>query len=250
MGRLSLNQLASLTYESFRALASDPELSEHERVGFPDSYRAGKVDVIVADIVGKLFPGANPGGRYVEIGPGCSSLPIRLVEFARERGWSVVLVDSKEMLSCLPDWPGVVKVAGKFPEEEAKLPSLCGKMDRVLAYSVVHYAFAEGQLERFVDAALDLLAPGGRLLVGDVPNESKRQRFLASPSGQEFARQFATEHGDTSPGDHGRLIEVDDRVFFRLLERARLRGFDAYWLPQAELLPMANRREDLLFVRP
>jgi hypothetical protein len=39
-------------------------------------------------------------------------------------------------------------------------------------------------------------------------------------------------------------------VVFALLQRARLAGFDAYVLPQDPALPMANRREDVLIIRP
>ena len=44
--------------------------------------------------------------------------------------------------------------------------------------------------------------------------------------------------------------EIDDTVICALLTRARASGFDAYVMPQAADLPMANRREDLLFSRP
>ena len=44
--------------------------------------------------------------------------------------------------------------------------------------------------------------------------------------------------------------QVDDAVVFSLLQRARAQGFDAYVLPQKVNLPMANRREDILIVRP
>jgi hypothetical protein len=43
---------------------------------------------------------------------------------------------------------------------------------------------------------------------------------------------------------------IDDSVMMALTMRARLSGFDAYILPQAVDLPMANRREDILIVRP
>lgn len=250
MGKLSFEELASLSFESFRRLALDPELSEHERVGFPDVYRAGKIEAIAGDIAGKLFVGAAQGGVYLEIGPGSSSLAVRLIEMARERGLAVYLVDSPEMLAGLPDGPDVVKVAGKFPDVASELEGIRGQVQCALAYSVAHYAFAEGMLEAFVDSVLELLAPGGRFLLGDIPNESKRMRFLRSPRGAEFARRFLATYGANSAIDRGKLAELDDRVLLKLLERARQEGFDAYLLLQAPELPMANRREDLLFVRP
>jgi len=44
--------------------------------------------------------------------------------------------------------------------------------------------------------------------------------------------------------------QIDDAVMFLLLQRARAQGFDAYVLPQAANLPMANRREDILITCP
>ena len=45
-------------------------------------------------------------------------------------------------------------------------------------------------------------------------------------------------------------IDIDDAVVFALLQRSRLAGFDAYVVPQDSALPMANRREDILIIRP
>ena len=46
------------------------------------------------------------------------------------------------------------------------------------------------------------------------------------------------------------IDKIDDSILVSLLLRARGQGFDAYLLPQRPTLPMANRREDLLIVRP
>ena len=40
----------NLSYEDFRRMAGDPELSVHEKIGFPDSYREGYEEVIFSDI--------------------------------------------------------------------------------------------------------------------------------------------------------------------------------------------------------
>ena len=43
---------------------------------------------------------------------------------------------------------------------------------------------------------------------------------------------------------------IDDSVVAAVLSRARLQGYDAYVMPQSPDLPMANRREDILIIRP
>jgi hypothetical protein len=96
-----------------------------------------------------------------------------------------------------------------------------------------------------------LLAPGGQILIGDIPNISKRKRFFASGSGLRYHQEFMKT--DQCPEVKFNTIEhdqIDDAVVFSLLQRARAQGFDAYVLPQASNLPMANRREDILITRP
>jgi hypothetical protein len=47
--------------------------------------------------------------------------------------------------------------------------------------------------------------------------------------------------------EHGR---IDDAVVLSILSRARSEGYHAWILPQASLLPMANRREDIIIKKP
>lgn len=245
------SRFARLSFEDFRRLAKSPDLSEHEKVGFPDDYRRGREADIVADIDAKLLTPPARGGRYLDIGPGCSSIATRLVEAALRAEMSVFLLDSLEMLSELPTWPEVEKRPGKFPHDARLLSDLTGRVDRLLAYSVAHYAFDEGTLREFVAGGLALLAPGGRFLLGDVPNESKRRRFLASDAGREFASTYSAPGGGAQADlERGSLARLDDEVVASLILDARGRGYDAYWLPQPATLPMANRREDILFTRP
>jgi hypothetical protein len=126
-----------------------------------------------------------------------------------------------------------------------------GSCDVVLAYSVLQVAFLDGSIHGFADAALRLLAPGGRLLLGDLPNASMRRRFLHSDAGRSFHRTYTGRDDDPTvawpllpPG------ELDDGVLSGLVARARDGGFHAWLVPQAPELPMSNRREDLLCERP
>ncbi|MDB5438244.1 MAG: hypothetical protein JWM33_671 [Caulobacteraceae bacterium] len=244
----------ALDYEGFRALATDARLSDHEKIGFPPAYREGFEDAIWADITAKLpMLVVGSGQVVVDIGPGCASLPKRLIELCRQRGHTLVLVDSPEMLALLPDAPGVTrKCAGLFPNNSAEVALIAGgKADAVLCYSVLHYIHLDASSLDFIDAAADLLAPGGRALIGDIPNLSKRRRFFASARGQAYHRAFTSS---TEPYDVSRDAagpgKIDDAVLASLIARAQSRGCDAYLSPQGEGLPMANRRDDLLLVKP
>jgi len=241
-----------LTYDDFRRLASDDALSPHERIGFPDAYREGKDEAILADIAGKLPALAERGRIVVDIGPGCGLLALRLIALCRDRGHALVLIDSEEMLHRLPDGPDLVKIPGLYPRDAARLfDEYRGRVDAVLTYSVLQYVFAEGNVFDFVDRTLTLLAPGGRLLAGDIPNVSKRKRFFTSETGVQHHQVF-TGRIERPPVAFNTMEagQIDDAVVAALLLRCRLAGFDAYVMPQAPGLPMANRREDLLVCRP
>ena len=100
------NRFATLTFEGFRDLAKDGSLSKYERIGFPDSYRAGFELAIFRDILTKL-PALNEQGQtIVDIGPGSSDLPAMLIQQCQACQHQLVLVDSDEMLAsgCPTTW--------------------------------------------------------------------------------------------------------------------------------------------------
>lgn len=240
-----------LSFDDFRRMALDDSLSRYEKIGFPNSYREGKEAAIFEDLRAKLPKLEETGKTVLDVGPGCSELPSMLIELCRNRDHALILVDSKEMLSRLPDQPFMKKIAGYYPQCETLFAAHRGKVDVILSYSVLHYIFAESNVWDFVDQSLSLLAPGGQMLIGDVPNASKRKRFFSSAAGIRFHQEFM--HTQESPEVDFNKIErhqIDDSVIFSLLLRARQQGFDAYVLPQADSLPMANRREDILVRRP
>lgn len=244
-------KFTNIGFEDFRKLASDSSLSKYEKIGFPDGYRAGHENAIFADICQKLTQLTTPGHRVLDIGPGCSDLPFMLIQLCEKMGNPLTLIDSQEMLSLLPDAPGIEKVAALFPHCPELIERLAGQVDAIICYSVLQYALIDTAMYRFIDSALQCLAPGGQLLLGDIPNVSKRKRFFASDTGIAFHRAFMQTH--EAPEVHFNRIEfdqIDDAIVFSILQRARAQGFDAYVLPQHPALPMANRREDILIIRP
>lgn len=244
-------RFAHLGYEDFRRMAADPQLSRYEKIGFPNSYRENREPQIFADIRRKL-PALDECDRIVlDIGPGCSDLPRLLIEHCRIQGHRLLLVDSEEMLGQLPDTPFVEKTAAYYPDCPNLFESYRGRVNALLAYSVFHYIFTESNIWRFIDRSLELLAPGGQMLIGDIPNISKRKRFFASQAGACFHRDFTGR--DEDPDVRFNVVEhdqIDDAVILAILQRVRSAGCDAYVLPQAPDLPMANRREDILITRP
>jgi hypothetical protein len=249
--RRDRERFGSLRYDDFRRMAADETLSPNERAGFPEAFRSGYDAAILADIAAKLPALSAQGRRVVDIGHGTSSLALALRELCAARGHSLTLVDAPEVLAGVDAADGVTKVAARFPDCPAFLAEWEGSAHAVLAYSVVQYAFPDSSVSAFLDAALTLLRPGGRLLVGDIPNASMRRRFMASADGAAYHRSLTGEDRDPEvPFAQPVPDEIDDATLIGLAGRARAAGYHAWLVPQAPGLPLANRREDLLIHRP
>ena len=247
----NLTRFKSIGFEDFKELAQNEGLSPSEKIGFPDSYRDGFDAGIFHDICTKL-PALNEQGKTIlDIGPGCGTLAQILLRHCKAQGHTLDLIDSAEMLELLETDIGVTKVSGAFPQECASyIQTRSGQVDAILVYSVFHYIFVEGNIHNFIDEALALLAPGGRLLIGDIPNSSMRKRFFESDTGKAFHKEFMkTDQDPRMSYNQLEAGEIDDAILVGLMQRYRAMGFHVYLSPQGADLPMANRREDLVIIK-
>jgi hypothetical protein len=244
-------RFASLTFDDFRKMAQDDSLSKYQKIGLPNSYREGKEGFIFQNILSNLGRLRENGKVVLDIGPGCSDLPRMIIDLCRERDHTLLLVDSAEMLAHLPNDGFIHKIPACFPQCESLFTNYSSKVDVILVYSLFHAVFVEGNVWDFLDRSLELLAEGGEMMIGDIPNISKRRRFFSSSNGVKFHQEFMNTQ--SLPEVHFNSLErhqVDDSVILAMVSRARNQGFDAYVLPQHPDLPMANRREDILIRRP
>src|SRR4051794_26561783 len=219
-------RFADLTFEDFRRMADDESLSRYEKIGFPDEYREGSEARILEDILAKLPAMGDRGRTVLDIGPGCSDLPRMIDEHCMKCDHTLLLVDSPEMLQHHSDRAGVEKFAAQFPNCPELLERFAGQVDAILAYSVLHYVFPDSSVFDFVDRAASLLAPGGSMLIGDIPNVSKRKRLFASDAGRRLHREYTGRDEDPSPVFN--VLEpgiIDDAVVLAILSRARNAGF-------------------------
>ena len=68
-----------LTFDDFKKMAADPNLSGSEKIGFPDSYRKGFSKVILEDIYTKLPIDKTQNKIIIDIGSGCDELTLELI---------------------------------------------------------------------------------------------------------------------------------------------------------------------------
>ncbi|MGR9036841.1 MAG: class I SAM-dependent methyltransferase [Gammaproteobacteria bacterium] len=244
-------RFADLTFDDFRRMAGDDSLSRYEKIGFPDDYRQDTEEFIFQDIITKLPQLQRRKAIALDIGPGCSGLPRLLINHLADNEQHGIFVDSAEMLAQLPDQPFLEKVAAYYPHCDDLFEKYKGRIDAIICYSVLQYVFVESNTWTFLDKSMSLLAPGGAMLIGDLPNVSKRKRFFSSTAGLEYHRKFTGSSGRPEV-EFNRLESehIDDSVIFAIIARARAAGFDGYVMPQDPRLSMANRREDIVITRP
>ena len=88
------------------------------------------------------------------------------------------------------------------------------------------------------------------MLIGDIQNISKKQRFLSSVSGCEFHKKWS--HSDSVPDicwNKPEPLCFDDSMVFFILQRYRSMGCGTYLLEQSDDLPLNHTREDILVVK-
>ena len=228
----STSRFEHIGFDDFRRFAQDGSMSKYERIGFPDSYREGYEAAIFADIRAKLTKLDQDGCRVVDIGPGCSDLPKMLIDLCAAKGHRLTLIDSQEMLNLLDDAPFIEKLGAMYPQCPDWIAGQAGTVDAILCYSMLHYVFVDVSFFRFLDASLSLLAPGGQMLIGDIPNVSKRKRFFASETGVRFHKDYMktdeARHATSAISHGGAELPEPARAAMRLSSKVMTET--AYWI--------------------
>ena len=242
--------LSYITFDDFADFAKDSSISKYEKIGFPDNYREGNEEAIFEDIKSKLPRLEEEEKVVLDLGCGCSDLVNFIIDHCQLKKHKLILADNKEMLSLIENQDFMHKIPGKFPVNYKDYKSYEAKVDVIIVYSVIHHVILEDSLISFLDSALELLNEGGMILLADIPNISKRNRFFASRAGiachQEFTQ--SDEVPEVRPFEI-KHHKIDDAVVMSILQRYRNFGHETYLLPQKADLPLATRREDVLIVK-
>ncbi len=206
--------------------------------------------LMVADVADKLQLG--PDDRLLEIGCGPGNLLIPLSFMVQ----SATGLDHPEVCRYLRSRFGDQRIETIGCNFFDYAPDADTVFDKVLIYSVMNTLADLDEAVAFVDKAVGLIAPGGRLLLGDIANVDRKARFLASASGTAFEAEWNAALS-ASPESVVKSDVLGSETVFRpsdgfvlsLMTRYRERGFDTYLLPQPPNLPFGNTREDLLITR-
>lgn len=211
------------------------------------AFMEGLETEIVSDIKAKL--NLNHTDEFLEIGFG-SGIVLRALAglVASANG-----IDHPNFVKVFEaENPGVATLIGAdFLDVEL---SRFGKFDKILIYSVLHCLGSEEEVTTFLRRALSLLRPGGRALLGDLPNSSAKKRLLATRHGRSLEdswRELVKKKGGIQPKMRIKgnpLSLFDDKRILRIIREIREDGYEAYLVPQANGLPFSQTREDILVI--
>jgi 2-polyprenyl-3-methyl-5-hydroxy-6-metoxy-1,4-benzoquinol methylase len=249
-GAVETQRFSGISFDDYGQRALDASLSHNEKVGFPDAYRDGFSEIIWNDLLSKLPSLHVEGAKVLDIGCGCGHLPQALIQHATINSQKLTMIDHPNMLAQLKHADSHRLVGGRFPDILSSNSGLAKEsFDVIICYSVLQVAALEMNPFIFVDSAVELLADGGQLILGDLPNYSKLRRFLASEKGRQYHRRYMNTETDpiVKPFDNDKS-RLDDGFVLGLLAHLRIGGLDTYLLPQPVSLPLSTRREDILIV--
>lgn len=213
------------------------------------SFQSNAADRMVADVISKVSPQATD--RALEIGCGVGIILNPLAELVTE----AIGIDHPNVIAKYQSrgvHSRIRLLGGEWPATRPE-----GKFDIIIAYSVLLCLTSEDDAWSFYRACLDLLNPGGRLLLGDMPNRDAKARFLASPQGRLFAQEWerVKHQSEADMEAYRRFFSnmegqpghyITDSFVFAVLADARKQGFESYLLPQPSDLPFGQTREDIL----
>lgn len=219
----------------------------------------GKEKDIFTSISALLKLDNRVGLNFIDIGCGYGNLTDSFIELAKNNQFKTTLIDIAEIIERHKNECNLTNdftlISGNFPSNLTA--PITEMFDCILIYSVLHCV---DEPETLIDEAIKLLNPGGRLLIGDIPNVNKKGRFLATPIGRAFDADYKGIPVEKTPyyQDHFDFIEknqqqlnvkLDDDFLIKIMSKYRKQGYNVYIYEQNEGLPFSKTREDLLIVK-
>lgn len=228
-------------YELYGKRASNPNFQE---IAGRFAFQKKAEQYLLLDLLKTLS--LSPEDDLFEVGCGAGNLLIPLSFFVR----SVTGIDHPKLLkklrSRLPkDSRNMMLIPGNFLNTDVKT-----KFSKILIYGVAQCLKDEKEFAKFIRKSVSLLKPGGRILIGDIPNADKKKRFISTEQGKEFNAKWQKQVNTLGKGNPtmaaGDLLILNDEVIWRAISLLEKLGLRAKVLPQQETLAFSYTREDIL----
>jgi FkbM family methyltransferase len=238
-----------MSFLKFNEIAKTNFSSSARASGFPENLRNNLAPIILEDIIDKLNLMVLKNKKLIEIGPGVSPLAHMIASFCRNNDFELKYIDAQNILQHLPKATFIEHISDQFPKNIDFYLNKCKNAGAINCYSVSQYLSSYDNFIKFIQCAVSLLAPGGRLLLGDIPNRDMRMRFFNSKSGKKNKSFIFNNKIRMNRFMHNQSTYLNDVNLIDLLYSIRKKGYHAWIIPQKNLLPQSNRREDLLIER-
>lgn len=199
----------------------------------------------ISDTIQKLE--LKPTDNVLDIGSNVGSMSIPISYLVN----SVTCIDSPNLTKFIQEKKidNINLLSGDFLEVE-----IDNKFDKILVYGVLN-CLNEIDLYKFIDKCLTILNPGGILLFGDIPNISKKKRYLdkyqtneEKESWNELISKEDFSHLQEIPkyNSENKIAIFDDDIILNMVKYIRNKDFNCYIINQKENLPFNKTREDII----
>ena len=237
------------TFDDLQEICNNDSISVYEKIGFNDKLRNIDIETkIFEDIINKIDIKNSNNLKILDLGCGCSNLVYNLINFCSDNKHEIHLIDGKNTLNNIKN-NYCQKHIGFFPDDFKEfISSNKENFDVIILYSVIHHIYENPKtnINIFIDTLLSLLNKGGKLLIGDIPNSSKQNRFINSDKGKEMHKLWNIQQKIHDSLNSNR---IDDTFILSIINRYRNYNYNTYLLPQPNTLPMNYVREDILIIK-
>jgi len=238
-----------ISNQGFIKLISNPKKTLTEISG---RYKeeAGVERKIILDIIKKLK--LNKKDSFLDIGCGHGLLTDLIIKFCKKNKIKLSMCDIKIIIQKLKKkyfkYKNIKFIESEFQKRNFKKK----RYDKILIYSVIHYA---DEPKLFLNKAYKLLKTRGRLMIGDIPNINKKFRFLNTNSGKRFELK-----GNRNINNLNKLTsslksflkhtkqnkKINDTFIFWILKNFQKLGANVYLAEQSNDLPYSFTRVDII----
>lgn len=241
--------MSKITFDNYGKKAE--QLDSYLEIASRHSMMGESEKLTIPDVIMKLD--LQPYDRVLDIGCGAGNLLIPLSFYVKE----ITGVDHssciKRLKSRIKDVKNISLKSGNFLDID-----MDNRYDKILCYSVLQYLVNETEVFIFINKALELLVPGGKALFADIPNISKKERFLKSNYGKNIDQEYRSLLKMTNKNketvsffeNDEELVQFDDDLVLKILKETRDDGYHSYVLDQSPNLCLGHTREDILVVKP